>query len=310
MLLSPNSGEIVMEQTIAHAKPGKLQALEQESLKRRQAEQFAEAVLNSLSAHITIIDENGFIVKTNKAWKEFAQANQIKMRPDTIGVNYIQLCESARGDHFERSVEVANGMRAVIAGEAEEFVIDYACHSPEEKRWFYLRVTTLSEAGSRRIVVSHENITALKLTEEALGKRENELEVQARNLEETNTALKVLLRQREEDKQELEQNILANVNNFIMPYFLRLQKTRLDPQQRMYLEVIQSHIKEISSSFSQKLTLKHLNLTPQEMQVAVLVKDGKATKEIAEILNISKNAVDFHRKGIRRKVGITNKKQT
>lgn len=87
---------------------------------------------------------------------------------------------------------MACGIRAVIAGEIDEFVIDYPCHSPHEQRWFYMRATRLEGVDTVRVVVSHENITALKQAEEDLRKREAQLEQQSRSLEETNTALKVL----------------------------------------------------------------------------------------------------------------------
>ncbi len=286
----------------------RLKVLEREEGRRVDAERFAEAVLDSLSAHIAILDQEGVIIETNRAWKVFAHANDIRMRPDTLGVNYIQLCESSVGDSAEQALEVASGIRAVIAGEMDEFVIDYPCHSPHEKRWFYMRVTRLAGAGKVRLVVSHENITALKQAEEALKRREAELEQQSLNLEEANTALRVLLRQREHDKRELEEKVLINVRNFTFPYLEKLQSAPLDPQYRVYLEILESHLKEIVSPFLSRLSTRHLKLTPQEIQVATLVRDGRTTKEIAQTLLISTNAVEFHRKNIRKKLGLHNLK--
>ena len=286
----------------------RLRSLELEKDRRRDAERFAEAVLNSLSAHIAILDEKGVIIETNRAWKEFARANEIRMRPDTLSVNYIQLCESAVGDWAQQASEVARGIRAVIGGEMEEFVIDYPCHSPHEKRWFYMRATRLAGSGGTRVVVSHENITALKEAEEALRGREWELEQQSRNLEEANTALKVLLARREKDREELEEKVLTNVRNFTFPYLEKLKDARLDPQHRAYLDIMESHLKEIISPFLHRLTTGHFQLTPQEIQVAALVKDGRTTKDIAHALGVTENAVEFHRKNIRRKLGLSHVK--
>lgn len=85
------------------------------------------------------------------------------MRPDTLAVNYLQICEPSAADHADKVREVARGIRAVMAGEIEAFVIDYPCHSPQEKRWFYMRATRLTGATTVRVVVSHENIIALKV---------------------------------------------------------------------------------------------------------------------------------------------------
>jgi DNA-binding CsgD family transcriptional regulator len=286
----------------------RLSELEREEGRRKDAERFAEAVLNSLSAHIAILDQEGVIIETNRAWKAFAHANAMRMRPDTLAVNYIQLCESSVGDSVEQAWEVARGIRAVIAGEIDEFVIDYPCHSPDEKRWFYMRATRLAGTETVRVVVSHENITALKQAEEALRRREAELEQQSRNLEEANTALKVLLQQREHDKRELEENVLINVRNFTFPYLEKLKSARLDPQYKAYLEIMESHLKEIVSPFLYRLSSQHLQFTPQEIQVAALVKDGRTTKDIAQTLSLSTNAVEFHRKNIRKKLGLNHVK--
>ena len=120
--------------------------------------------------------------------------------------------------------------------------------------------------------------------------------------------LKVLLKKREEDKTELEEEILFNVRKLVAPYLEKLQRTGLDKRQKAYISILESNLNEIISPFSRRLSSMHLNLTPTEMEVANLVKNGKTTKEIAEFLNVSSHAIDFHRRNIRRKLGIQNKK--
>lgn len=156
--------------------------------------------------------------------------------------------------------------------------------------------------------MSHENITALKTAEAALRKRELELEQQTRNLEEANIALRVLSGQQEKDRTELEEKVLLNVRNSSLPALEKLKHTRLEEQHRTYLEIMESCLQDIVSPFLYRLRADHLHLTPQEIRVATLVKDGKPTKEIAQILLISANAVDFHRKNIRKKLGLNNAK--
>jgi len=292
-----------------------LQRLEKDPLRRKETEKtlklidwFAHVVLNSLSAHIAILDEKGVIIQTNQAWKEFAQANSIGIRPSTIGENYLELCDSATGESAVGAREVAEGIRDVISGKKDEFVLDYPLETHQGKRWFYIRVTRLSGYEPVRVVVTHEDITALKQTEEQLRRREKELELQKQSLEEANTALKVLLRRREEDKEELEAKVLKNVRELVSVYISKLKEIGLNPRQRQYVEIIESHLNDITSSFLYDLSGKYTNLTPKEIQVADLVKQGKTTKEIARIMNSSTSVIDFHRKNIRQKLGLRNKK--
>ena len=264
-------------------------------------------IINSLSAHIAILDQNGTIMATNEAWADFAKANKIRMRPDMVDVNYLEICDRALSDSAENAGEVSEGIRALIEKKIDEFAIEYPCHSFHEKRWFYMRATRLSDSRPLRVVISHENITALKNAQEELMKQQVELNLQRQDLEETNTALKVLLKRRENDKHELEESLVSNVKELVFPYLDKLHNARLDSREKTYLDIIESHLNEIVSPLLRKLSSRYLNLTPQEIQVASLVKGGKTTKEISQILFISENTVNFHRKRVRGKLGLKKK---
>ncbi|MDJ0984039.1 MAG: PAS domain S-box protein [Desulfobacterales bacterium] len=147
-----------------------------------------------------------------------------------------------------------------------------------------------------------------KRAEEALRKREVELEAQSHHLEEVNTALKVLLKQREDDKKELGENVLSNVKELISPYLDRLNKSRLNTDQKTLINIMDSNLENIISPFISKLSSKYFNFTPMEIKVANLVKEGKTNKEIAELLCLSKNTILFHRHNIRSKLRLKNKK--
>jgi len=144
--------------------------------------------------------------------------------------------------------------------------------------------------------------------EQRVKKRTRELETKKNSLEEINTAMKVLLKKREEDKIEIESNVLTNVKELIEPYFEKIKKTKLDDQQGALLSIIESHLNEIVSPFTRKMSLKYLNLTPTEIRIANLIRHGSSTKKIAEIMNISPRTVETHRKNIRRKIGLDRKR--
>jgi PAS domain S-box-containing protein len=153
-----------------------------------------------------------------------------------------------------------------------------------------------------------EEIDERKRAEEALRRREVELEAQSHHLAEVNTALKVLLKQREDDKNELGENVLSNVKELISPYVERLNKSRLNTHQETLVNIMESNLKNIISPFISKLSSKYFNFTPMEIKVANLVKEGKTNKEIAELLCLSKNTILFHRHNIRGKLRLKNKK--
>ena len=287
-----------LEEKLAEAKEG------EETL----FENLGNTVLNALTVHVALLDAEGTIIGTNLEWREYGEANMAGDFPDTVGMNYLAVCDAAEGEASEEAPDVARGIRSVISGEAQEYAIEYPCHSPEEKRWFFMRAVRLDGPGPLRVIVSHENITALKLAEERLQERERELEEKNRNLEEINTALKVLLERREADKKELEEQVLGNVKQRVLPYLDRLKGTRLEPEAMEFARLIETNLQEIVSPFLQRLTSSYFDLTPHEIQVAGLVKEGKMTKEIADFLNVSASAVDFHRKNIRKKLGLKSRK--
>jgi len=147
-----------------------------------------------------------------------------------------------------------------------------------------------------------------KKAEKALKRRGVELEIKTIGLEEANTALKVLLKQREEDKIELEEKVLLNVRELVSPYLEKLKMKRLDQKQRAYIGIIESNLNDIVSPFVRSLSAKLIKLSPTELQVTNLIKQGNTTKEIAEIMNLATSTIDFHRNNIRKKFGIKNKK--
>jgi PAS domain S-box-containing protein len=153
-----------------------------------------------------------------------------------------------------------------------------------------------------------QEIDDRKRAEENLRRREKELEAQSNHLAEVNTALKVLLKQRENDRNELEENVLSNVKELISPYIEQLRKNRLNTRQAMFVNILESNLSNIISPFVSKLSSRFLNFTPMEIRVANLVKEGKTNKETAALLFISKNTVLFHRHNIRKKLGLKNTK--
>jgi PAS domain S-box-containing protein len=178
-----------------------------------------------------------------------------------------------------------------------------------EAVWVEVNARIITE-NSRPVSVHGiaRNITDRKKMEAALRKRERELEEKSRNLEDAITALKVLLRRREEDRAELEEKVLCNTRELILPYIENLKITPVDSHQRNQLTILERNINEIISPFLRTLSSKYPNLTPMELKVVTFIREGRTTKEIADLLTVSARTVDVHRDNIRRKLGLKNKK--
>ncbi|MBT8489517.1 MAG: PAS domain S-box protein, partial [Deltaproteobacteria bacterium] len=157
-------------------------------------------------------------------------------------------------------------------------------------------------------IESTRDITERRQMEKNLLNREAELEEKSRYLEEANTALKVLLEQREKDKKEIEENVLINVEKSLLPYLEKVKNSNNPKEQNTYLDILESNINSIASPFYRNVTLRNFNLTPKEIEIATLIKEGKSTKEIAELLVLSPRTIDLHRLNIRRKLGLKSKR--
>jgi len=165
---------------------------------------------------------------------------------------------------------------------------------------------------TRELTILNERLYAeiaeRKKAEAGLIKRTAELDLKSKTLEEANIALRVILKAREDDKNELEDKVLANMKKLVLPHLEKLNISRLDDSQRACLSALQANLEDLVSPFSQRLSSPLLNLTPREIQVANLVKEGRGNKEIAEFFNIALRTVEFHRENIRKKIGLVNKK--
>jgi len=230
---------------------------------------------------------------------------------DLMGVsepmNFESWFNSIHPDDLQRMID-AN----LRAWETNRFDEKVRIFHPREKTWKWIHAisTGLQGEHGRPTFVNGLmiDITREKAFEEELRKRDRELEEKATHLEEANTALRVLLRKRDQDKVEFEEKILANVRLLIEPHLESLKNGGPKSTQKEHLRLLESSLKEIISPFSQRLTSKYVGLTPGELEVAYLVKEGRRTKDIAQILNLSEKTIEDYRKQLRTKLGIKNKR--
>lgn len=131
----------------------------------QEATDFAAAVIDALSSHICVVDNDSVIVTVNRAWQNFTLENPPVSRCAGVGANYLTVCRKTSGPDSEDAERFALGVEAVLEGRTELFQMEYPCHSPTESRWFLGRVTPLRTSQQRGAVISHMTITDRKLLE-------------------------------------------------------------------------------------------------------------------------------------------------
>jgi PAS domain S-box-containing protein len=177
-------------------------------------------------------------------------------------------------------------------------------------RWVQFMSTSVMDENG---LLKYSNGVIFDITErmeitEKLKEKEEELQKKTKKLAQLNTALKVLVEQREQEINNIEKHTLTAFERLIKPYLHDLVGTPLTDEQRTYIEIIQSNVEKIASPLSKKLSTWQKRLTPTEIKVADMIRNGKATKEIAGLLHLSDDAVSFHRKNLRRKLGLVRQK--
>ena len=285
----------------------------------RESDANLKALMENTSDYILISDKDGFPVVFNSAYASIMQeAFGMDMKP---GIKPHKLLQDKEAVAFWDALHnrVLNG---------EKFRIEYTHKFNEaNKRHFELSFNPIKSNGHvlgfsevTRDITERKNMEEMlqktnKELEQRVGQRTADLntanevlEVQKGNLEEVNTALRVLLKKRDQDKTELEEKIIYNVKELVFPYLGKLDNTALDDTQRALLDIMESNLSDITSSFSLNLSGSHVGLTPSEIEVANLIREGQSTKQIAAFLKLSSLTIGTYRKKIRKKLGLDNKK--
>jgi len=245
------------------------------------------------------INQDGKIVFVND---RFAQIHGYK-REELLGKHHLTLIHPDHRELVEQRVSQRLKGQAV----PRRYEIK-RLRKDGEAIWCEIMVTRTQYRGKPAIMGNTVDISERKKAEEALREREVELEIKSKSLEEMNTALRVLLERRDEDSRELEKKVVINVKELVVPFLERVKNTHLDPGQMACIRVLESNLNNIISPFTRALSAKYLELTPTEIHIANLIREGTRNKVIAKLMNLSIRTIEFHRENIRKKFDIKNRK--
>ncbi|MBP1748986.1 MAG: multi-sensor signal transduction histidine kinase [Deltaproteobacteria bacterium] len=276
----------------------------------RESQELFHTVLNSIDAAVYVADMDSYeILFANEFMKQIfgditGQVCWKAIQKDQAGP--CPFCTNSRlltTPQGEPAGPITWEFNNALTGDWVE------CHD-RAIRWLDGRIVRIEVATG---------INTRKRAEKALQKAHDELEfrVQERTAElrsrteqlnEYNMALKVLLDQRDKDRQDMEERFLLNVKQLVLPYLENLSGMSLGPRQKTLVSIARANLDQIVSPFLQNMHCQFSGFTPAELRVAGFIKDGRTVKEIANILGLSESGVNSHRQNIRKKLGLTDRK--
>ncbi|PJC76894.1 MAG: helix-turn-helix transcriptional regulator [Syntrophobacterales bacterium CG_4_8_14_3_um_filter_49_14] len=185
-------------------------------------------------------------------------------------------------------------------GEVEVFYLEEM--PPEDEGPFLKEERLLLDAIAEQIGKTAVRISA----EQELRELNKQLTVERKALQEANAALRAVMARIEEEKMNINKNIQANVEKILMP-ILHALSLELPKSQKKYAEILRTNLEEITSPFINQLSRRFYSLTPTEIKICKLIRNGMRTKEIARIQGVSVATINRHREHIRRKLDIINR---
>jgi len=202
-----------------------------------------------------------------------------------------------KGTNWRQSSRIYMYHEAV--GEISVFYLDEC--PPADEGPFLREERALLDAVAEQIGTIASRISA----ELELQETNQQLTLERKALQESNTALRTVLAQIEEEKQEIQRDIKVNVEKILMP-ILNALALQLPLIQKKYVELLQTNLEEITSPFISQLSRSCQAMTPTEIAICNMIKSGMRTKEIAEIRGVAEATINRHREKIRCKLKITN----
>lgn len=261
----------------------------------RRSDTLKRALLNSPTTSAVLLDRQGLVLEINEVG-----ARRMGKAPEQVRGRFY-------GDFLPREVaasRLAKVEACLASGRPQDFEDEYEGHA------YGHTVYPAHDHQDRTwgVAIFGQDITERREAEKALARQQEAMAAQAFSLAEANTALKVLLEHRADQRRALEENVLVNVRRLVEPYLERIEAGRLSQEQKTLLDIARNNLEEITGPLARRWISGAVGLTPRELEVANLVREGRTTCEIAQVLCVSEQAVAFHRKNIRKKLGLAKRR--
>ncbi len=261
---------------------------------RESEEKYSKAFQSNPNA-ITLIDmENKRRVEVNESHYRMTGYK----REEIIGTTMDELNMFVDKEKYEEN------MKGLLKeGSVRDIELKLLTKTGQERFLLY-SAEIIELKGKKHLLATAEDITERKKAEKLLKSYNLELDNQRKALEEKNIALREVLSQVDAEKNKIEEDISTNIEKLLLPI---IRKFRMKGMTNKYSELLEHHLKKMASSFGRKITEKSANLSPKEVEICSMIRGGLTSKDIADLLNVSNQTVDKHRKNIRKKLGISQK---
>jgi len=258
------------------------------------------SLFHAVGIPVLVFDGNETIILANREFERISGCNRTELEDGKTWMDFIAAVDMERLQGYRYDLL----KNRIPKGTFLEFRF-VERNGTVKPVYITLAMIPGTDLGMASIVDS----TKLRKTDEIEKETEEKLRTRCLRLEKANEELLLLLKFSENEKADVEGNILANVKELIMPYVAELKRrSSRSPHLISKLNVLEAQLRNILSPFSRRLTQDFYRLSPREMEVADLIREGKTTKDIMDILHVSKSTIDLHRHGIRKKLDLTGKK--
>ncbi len=208
-------------------------------------------ILNTLPANIALLDEKGFIIEINDAWRNFADDNGFIGANYGVGENYITISKNACGSAEKDGKAVTSGIISILENNQKEFIYEYTCDSPNEQRWFRMVVTPLQKKEYAGAVVMHIDISQLRKLEK------ERLDLQ---MDEQKKITRAIIKGQEIERNAIGVELHDNVNQILVGTKLFLSMVKDDPVANKTL--VSNCIATIQDAINENRKIAHALVAP------------------------------------------------